>query len=282
MFAYGMVLFELLSQSPPFDNIVIQNRNKAVKDGKRPNLDVKETHSPLLFQELMSICWEQDPDNRPRMEQVVEWIRAPEFERLRAEMLLKEVKSISCACVCRIHPEYESSVSMENADSLRKSTQPIYNINIHLEKLLKEDLEGIGNLDSLVEKYHGNYGDKSGSGGITLSSLSLETECIEESSGKKISNSDEDIYHFLPSRKTGIEHVTYQDTGQQKKSSRGKHMQNNSDPSEREVETSAMNFDPCTQIWMCGHDQRKGLLQIFTFNEGHSGYYVSPVEFYIA
>ena len=38
------------------------------------------------------------------MSQIQEWIDAPEFELLRAEINLKDnVTIISCACVCRIH-----------------------------------------------------------------------------------------------------------------------------------------------------------------------------------
>ena len=32
--------------------------------------------------------------------------------------------------------------------------------------------------------------------------------------------------------------------------------------------------EPYTQIWICGRDQRKGLLQIFTYYDGQAGSYV--------
>ncbi len=103
-----MVLYELLSQRSPFDNVQPQvKRNHEVRDGQRPTLQTRETRSLVLLQELMALCWHQDPDLRPRMGQVAEWIQAPKFERLRSEISLSEVKSISCACVCRILPEYE-------------------------------------------------------------------------------------------------------------------------------------------------------------------------------
>lgn len=282
MFAYGMVLFELVSLSSPFENIQPPlKRNHEVKDGRRPNLDVKETRSPLLLQELMFICWEQEPDNRPRMEQVVEWIQAPEFERLRAEVLLKEIKSISCACVCRIRPEYESAVAAENFDSFREHTQPVYNGIIDFERLQSEDLDRIGNMDSLIEEYGSVDGS---SGGIDLivqnmlASTSIENVCIEDSKGKKISNSDEDIYQFVPSKHTGGMHGMYRDTSRRKKKRfAGTRMRSKSDSTKKEAVASVANFDPYTQIWMCGRDQRKGLLQIFTFNDCHSGYYVSAV-----
>jgi len=33
-------------------------------------------------------------------------------------------------------------------------------------------------------------------------------------------------------------------------------------------------LEPYTQIWLCGRDQRKGLLQIFTYYDGQAGSYV--------
>ena len=40
--------------------------------------------------------------------------RTPEFERLRAEVDLQDVKSISCACVCRVLPENEEEYIAAN------------------------------------------------------------------------------------------------------------------------------------------------------------------------
>ena len=279
VFAYGMVLFELLTQRTPFVNVQPPvKRNHEVKDGRRPTLEVKETRSILLLQELMFICWNQDPEGRPRMEQVVQWIQAPEFERLRAEISLDEVKSISCACVCRIRPEYEKSEWEENVDPYHNSSQPIYNRMVDFDKLQNDNLGEIGNLDSLVEEY--------GNGGIDvivenmLPSVSLESVCIEDSKGKKITAHDEDVYQFVPSRQGGSRTALYRDTHQRKNrlsGRRGKLRRKMKQEAEAvsENEGAATNFDPYTQIWMCGRDQRKGLLQIFTFNDDHSGFYVS-------
>ena len=282
VFAYGMVLFELLSQRSPFANIQPPvKRNSAVKDGKRPILDVRETRSPLLLQELMFVCWKHDPHDRPRMEQVVEWILAPEFERLRAEISLNDVKSISCACVCRIHPEYESSLTIEKADSLMEQTEPVYKGIVDSEAFNK-DIGAIGNLDSLIQKYGGSGEGCASLCGIDLivqnmlPSVPLESACIVNSEGEKISNSDEDIYQFLPSK---LRRSTYRNTDLRKRRMAGNRRRKmKSESSEKdlmEMNPSVANFDPYTQIWMCGRDQRKGLLQILTFNDGHSGYYVS-------
>ncbi len=106
-----MTFYEMLSQKTPFDNISPHvKRNQEVRNKRRPNLNAKETRSLILFQDLMNLCWDHNPENRPKTKQIVEWAEAPEFERLRAQISLSGVKSISCACVCRILPENEEEV----------------------------------------------------------------------------------------------------------------------------------------------------------------------------
>ena len=277
VFAYGMVLFEVLTQRTPFENIQPPvKRNNEVRDGRRPILEVKETRSILLLQELMFLCWSQDPDARPKMSQVVSWVKSSEFERLRVEISLDEVKSISCACVCRIKPEYESDDSKEVLDIFNKDTEHVFNGLVQFEDLQNEKLGEIGNLDSLVEEY--------GDGGIDLivpnmmPSCSLESICIEDSKGRKITAEDEDVYQFLPSRQTGTNR-THRDSQQHRSRSSGRRGRLRKKIAEEE-EANKM-FDPYTQIWMCGRDQRKGLLQIFTFNDDHSGFYVSKIRWWL-
>ncbi len=274
VFAYGMVLFELLTQRTPFEKIQPPvKRNHEVRDGRRPILEVKETRSILLLQELMFICWNQDPDMRPKMDQVVQWIQSPEFERLRVEISLDEVKSISCACVCRIQPEYEKPES-EDTSSFHEDTQPVYNGMVDFDKLSNESLGGIGNLDSLVEEYGGD-------GGIDLivpnmlPACSMESICIEDSKGNRITAEDKDVYQFLPSHRSGSRAAMYRDTHQRRNRSSGRHGKFRRKQVEEPDDLAATLVDPYTQIWMCGRDQRKGLLQIFTFNDDHSGFYVS-------
>ena len=84
---------------------------------------------------------------------------------------------------------------------------------------------------------------------------------IETGTGEKIKDEDEDIYQFLPSRRDP---------------SHGEILQ-----SERGVSNEpemAYEFEPYTQIWLCGRGDRKGVLQVFTYNDGHVGHFVSAVH----
>ena len=102
MFAYGMTLYEMLSFHLPFYNEPLLKRNYLVCERQCPLLHGRERRSPVLYQDLMTMCWRHEPHDRPNMTQAQEWIGAPEFERLRAEVDLKDIQLISCACVCRV------------------------------------------------------------------------------------------------------------------------------------------------------------------------------------
>ena len=40
----------------------------------------------------------------------------------------------------------------------------------------------------------------------------------------------------------------------------------------------AYEFKPYTQIWLGGRGDRKGVLQVFTYNDGHAGHFVSAFK----
>ena len=269
MFAYGMVLFELLSQRSPFEKINFEKRNNEIQDGKRPSLQAKETRTLICLQELMELCWEKDPQNRPTMSQAVEWIRASEFERLRAEIALREMKSISCACVCRILPEYEPDTSFPKS---------------------------CFDLDSVVDEYDERRASIHQVIPNMLPSVPTDIVDIKSSEGENLSNTGKGIYQFVPTRQQ-------KESGEE---NRGKvqeqrkavqhptpHTQSAATATEgvNEVDDQSIeiagkgriiddddmgrSFDPYTQIWLCGRGQRKGLLQISTYYDGHPGSSVS-------
>ena len=87
-----------------------------------------------------------------------------------------------------------------------------------------------------------------------------EEMCIETRNGEKIKDEDEDIYQFLPLKKEEVIPEA------------------NEDILEGGVPNEAgpkIEFQPYTQIWLCGRGDRKGVLQVFTYNDGHVGHSVS-------
>lgn len=272
MFAFGMTLYEMLSHKSPFDNVPHVKRNQEVRNRHRPALQAKETRSLILFQDLMMTCWDHEPENRPCMQQVCHWVEAPEFERLRSEVYLRDVKSISCACVCRILPENEEKFC------LPKQPEPIFNVesgrlsdsfepqmtfdpipvtNGFSEQSASYRLSSVlEQMDGIFKKYSELENEPVGSPqhNILLCDNS-ETMFIETDSGDKIKEEDEDIYQFIPSRRTEISSELLHDDG-------------------GEDIVMGYEFEPYTQVWLCGRDKRKGVLQIFTYNDGHVGQYV--------
>lgn len=254
-----MTLYELLSFRSPFDNVPQVKRNYEVREKQRPTLQAKETRSLVLFQDLMSLCWGQEPEERPTMSQVREWVELPEFERLRAEIDLQDVKSISCACVCRILPENEEEYIAAN-----RPDEP------HITSIfaISEDLDEDEPFDYTISNdfsFDINSGPMSTAtdDGIlfptkrrdtcVLISPSEADLCIETDRGEKIQDENDSIYQFVTPR-AGIRQRGVVEDGDIQ-------MQH--------------EFDPYTQIWLCGRDQRKGLLQIFTYNDNNVGQYVS-------
>lgn len=79
-FSFGMFLYELISLRLPFEG------HEAVKEcileGGRPVLAERETYFPSYCLDLMVLCWDQQPKNRPSASQIVSIASAPEFTHL--------------------------------------------------------------------------------------------------------------------------------------------------------------------------------------------------------
>ena len=237
VFAFGMTLYELLSYRAPFDNVMpAVKRNHEIRDKQRPILKAKETRSLVLLQDLMMMCWDHEPDERPNMSQVHEWASAPEFERLRSEINLKDVSSTSCVCVCRVCPENEDDEDTNvNIGHIRED-EVFFTLEESMDSPYVHDLvvtNGFGpepfSSDPLPSLLQRNI----------LPSVSEDGGHIEHSEG-----------HFpvIAGKSSVVE-----------------------DEADGEVQ---LDPEPYTQIWICGRDQRKGLLQIFTYYDGQAGSYV--------
>ena len=153
VFAFGMILYELLSQNAPFYNIrPAEMRNREIVNKHRPLPEAKETRSLVLFLRLMEMCWSHSAEERPRMEQVHEWANSDEFERLRAEINLKGVASISCACITRITPDNKK----EPISELEKS--PIHIQPTDNSCNSSDTIDHVGDYDSATELITGQSG----------------------------------------------------------------------------------------------------------------------------
>lgn len=96
-FSFGMFIYELITLRQPFES------HEAVKEcileGGRPPLLHRETFHPCYALDLMVICWEQNPKNRPTASQIVSIASAPEFTHLIDVTLLTERTQVTAVTV---------------------------------------------------------------------------------------------------------------------------------------------------------------------------------------
>lgn len=131
-----MVLYELISRHFPFLEYDAFQRTYIVQEGQRPILEDWETHTPIKLQDLMRVCWDKKPERRPNMKQVVEWIRAPEFIRLRSEIVFKQTERVTCVCVGYIQghdPDYQHHLG-KRAESCEDEEQDYTDAGSEMER----------------------------------------------------------------------------------------------------------------------------------------------------
>ncbi|KXS21568.1 kinase-like protein [Gonapodya prolifera JEL478] len=77
MFAFGMILYELVSRRLPFHELNDEQVEKAYRSGQRPQIP---PGVPRGFAAIIEHCWAQDPAKRPTFAQMIEqgWFNPPE------------------------------------------------------------------------------------------------------------------------------------------------------------------------------------------------------------
>lgn len=91
-------MYELISLLKPFESHP-GNPQTSVCKGQRPQIPISFT--PCLFQRIMKVCWNQNPDDRPSMAQIVEWSQFPELQSLRTIHQLEPRKLLGI-CQCQV------------------------------------------------------------------------------------------------------------------------------------------------------------------------------------
>ncbi|KAH0710151.1 hypothetical protein KY284_011578 [Solanum tuberosum] len=78
VYSFGIVLWELITGLLPFQNMTaVQAAFAVVNKGVRPTIPIDCL--PVLS-DIMTCCWDSDPDNRPTFSQVVKMLEAAETE----------------------------------------------------------------------------------------------------------------------------------------------------------------------------------------------------------
>jgi serine/threonine protein kinase len=76
VYSFGMVMYFVATRKQPFNNCA-HNQDLALKIcdlGVRP--EINETEVPRCYIDLMDKCWNSDPNNRPKIAEVVNLIKS--------------------------------------------------------------------------------------------------------------------------------------------------------------------------------------------------------------
>ena len=69
VYAFGVLMWELVSHSPPWASLTQEEVYKHVVDGERPLVD-EDIIGILGWKDLMEQCWHRTPEQRPSMSSV--------------------------------------------------------------------------------------------------------------------------------------------------------------------------------------------------------------------
>ena len=80
VFSFGVILWELATRKPPYYGIDgTEVSKKVIKEDMRPKISKHDCPKP--FFELMNMCWDRKPDNRPFFEEIIEKLEGMRFSK---------------------------------------------------------------------------------------------------------------------------------------------------------------------------------------------------------
>lgn len=127
IFSLGMFIFELVTCRFPF--LDIGNPNTLVCQGGRPTLTTQEVErSPTYLLDLLTVCWSQEPTDRPSATSVVTMVTSPQFCHLQDTLTMGPDVGILCGVavppmevLCDAEPGISSPTSSEVYSQVRPS-----------------------------------------------------------------------------------------------------------------------------------------------------------------
>ena len=76
VYSYGIMIWEMCTRMTPYGDMTQQQISLyvSVKKG-RPDKSLIPSHTPQLLVKLMEQCWDEEPNNRPSFEQIINYLK---------------------------------------------------------------------------------------------------------------------------------------------------------------------------------------------------------------
>lgn len=95
-FSFGMLTYELITLRQPFEGH--ETVKESILEGSRPIVYSREVLYPSYCLDLMVLCWDHQPKNRPSASQIVSIACAPEFTHMIDVILLPHSDDLLAMC----------------------------------------------------------------------------------------------------------------------------------------------------------------------------------------
>lgn len=105
-FSFGMLIYELITLRQPFEGH--ETVKESILEGSRPVFTSREVMFPSYCLDIMVLCWDHLPKNRPSASQIVSIACAPEFTHLIDVILLPHSDDVLGICTLsaqKVHRE---------------------------------------------------------------------------------------------------------------------------------------------------------------------------------
>lgn len=110
-FSFGMFMYELITLHLPFEGHECAKDH--ILDGGRPSLTYREMLYPTYVLDLMTLCWSQQPKDRPSASQIVSIATAPEFTHLVDIVSLNDRMAVLSAGATEVTSENGETITKE-------------------------------------------------------------------------------------------------------------------------------------------------------------------------
>ncbi|KAJ3339944.1 copper transport protein ctr1 [Gonapodya sp. JEL0774] len=163
VFAFGMILYELVSRRLPFHDLNDEQVEKAYRSGQRPPIP---PGVPRGFASIIEHCWAQDPAKRPTFAQMIEqgWFNPPENQptpsKPASEPHLRHPSSVSG------QPDHMHSSVPSVIPPPRNGSMPVDGLARDFANMSMHGNQGYQARDPYGRpmSYYGDYGQNSGRG----------------------------------------------------------------------------------------------------------------------